>query len=45
MRITEKGQVTIPIKLRKRFGLNSNTEVDTSILLDVLTDDPAHAPQ
>lgn len=28
MRITEKGQVTIPIKLRKRYGLDSNTEVE-----------------
>ena len=28
MRITSKGQVTIPIELRERFGLLPNTEVD-----------------
>lgn len=28
MRITEKGQVTIPIDLRKRYGLERNTEVE-----------------
>ena len=28
MRITSKGQVTIPIELRDRFGLLPNTEVD-----------------
>ena len=28
MRITEKGQVTIPIELRKRYGLLRNTEVE-----------------
>ncbi len=28
MRITEKGQITIPINLRKRFGLERNTEVE-----------------
>ena len=28
MRITEKGQVTIPINLRKRYGLARNTEVE-----------------
>lgn len=28
MRITEKGQVTIPIGLRKRYGLEHNTEVE-----------------
>jgi AbrB family looped-hinge helix DNA binding protein len=28
MHITEKGQVTIPIKLRKRYGLDHNVEVE-----------------
>ncbi|MCK6576346.1 AbrB/MazE/SpoVT family DNA-binding domain-containing protein [Myxococcota bacterium] len=28
MRITSKGQVTIPIDLRERFGLLPNTEVE-----------------
>ena len=28
MRITEKGQVTIPIELRRRYGLGRNTEVE-----------------
>ncbi len=28
MRVTKKGQVTIPISLRKRFGLERDTEVE-----------------
>ena len=28
MRITEKGQITIPVKLRKRYGIDRNTEVE-----------------
>lgn len=28
MRITSKGQVTIPQEMRKRFGLHPNTEVE-----------------
>lgn len=28
MRITEKGQITIPIDLRKRYGLERNTEIE-----------------
>jgi AbrB family looped-hinge helix DNA binding protein len=28
LRITEKGQVTIPIEIRERFGLLPHTEVD-----------------
>lgn len=28
MRITSKGQVTIPVEIRKRAGLLPNTEVD-----------------
>ena len=31
MRITSKGQVTIPIEIRERFGLQPNTEVDFQI--------------
>jgi AbrB family looped-hinge helix DNA binding protein len=31
MRITSKGQVTIPIELRERFGLLPNTEVDFEV--------------
>lgn len=28
MRITSKGQVTIPLEIRRRFGLLPNTEVE-----------------
>jgi AbrB family looped-hinge helix DNA binding protein len=28
MKISAKGQVTIPISLRKRFGLNPGTEIE-----------------
>ncbi len=28
MRVTEKGQITIPISLRKRYGLQPNVEVE-----------------
>ena len=28
MRITEKGQVTIPVSLRRRYGLQPNVEVE-----------------
>jgi len=28
MRITEKGQVTIPVTLRRKFGLHPNVEVE-----------------
>jgi AbrB family looped-hinge helix DNA binding protein len=28
MRVTEKGQVTIPIELRRRYGLGRNVEVE-----------------
>jgi len=28
MRITEKGQVTIPVTLRRRYGLQHNVEVE-----------------
>ena len=28
MRVSERGQITIPKKLRERFGLNHNVEVE-----------------
>ena len=28
MRVTTKGQVTVPKKLRERFGINTETEVE-----------------
>ncbi|MCY3538440.1 MAG: AbrB/MazE/SpoVT family DNA-binding domain-containing protein [Acidimicrobiia bacterium] len=28
MRISERGQITIPKKMRERFGLNHNVEVE-----------------
>ena len=28
MRVTEKGQITIPIALRKRYGLHPNVQVE-----------------
>ena len=28
MRISERGQITIPKRLRDRFGINKNVEVD-----------------
>ena len=31
MRITTKGQVTIPLEVRERLGLLPNTEVDFSV--------------
>ena len=30
MRISERGQITIPKELRERFGLHHNVEVDIS---------------
>ncbi|MES2177239.1 MAG: AbrB/MazE/SpoVT family DNA-binding domain-containing protein [Gemmatimonadota bacterium] len=35
MRITSKGQVTIPLQVRERLGLLPNTEVEFSIRGDV----------
>ena len=32
MRITSKGQVTIPIVIRERLGLHPNTEVEFEIV-------------
>jgi AbrB family looped-hinge helix DNA binding protein len=34
MKITNKGQVTIPVEIRERFGLHPNTEVDFQIQLN-----------
>jgi AbrB family looped-hinge helix DNA binding protein len=36
MRITSKGQVTIPIEIRERLGLHAGTEVDFSIQGDAV---------
>ena len=36
MRISERGQITIPKKLRDRFGLNHNVEVEISPTVDGL---------
>ena len=34
MRITSKGQVTIPIEIREKLGLLPNTEVEFSVVGD-----------
>ncbi len=31
MRITEKGQITIPVEIRKRLGLRPHTEVEFAV--------------
>jgi len=36
MKIGERGQVTIPKKLRERFGLRPRTEVEFRLVKDVL---------
>ena len=36
MRITSKGQVTIPMKIREKFGLLPNTEVEFEVDGDIL---------
>lgn len=36
MRITSKGQVTIPIEIRNKMGLQPNTEVDFMIRGDTV---------
>ena len=28
MKVTQKGQVTIPLEIRKKFGIDESTEVD-----------------
>lgn len=46
MRVTEKGQVTIPKELRDILGIGAGTEVefelddDRIVLLDIITEDP-----
>ena len=37
MRITTKGQVTIPVEIRERAGLLPNTEVEFAMEGDVVT--------
>ena len=37
MRITTKGQVTIPVEIRERAGLLPNTEVEFAMDGDVVT--------
>jgi AbrB family looped-hinge helix DNA binding protein len=32
MRITSKGQVTIPIEIRRRLGLQANSEVEFAVV-------------
>jgi AbrB family looped-hinge helix DNA binding protein len=36
MRITSKGQVTIPAAIRRRLGLVANTEVEIDVLGDIV---------
>ena len=31
MRVSERGQITIPKRLRERFGLNDNVEVELTL--------------
>jgi predicted nucleic acid-binding protein len=43
MRITSKGQVTIPHEIREQCGLLPHTQVrfvDSNVILDVITADP-----
>ncbi len=49
-RVTEKGQVVIPAKLRKKYGIRKGTKVSISesadqgvIILRPLSDDPIYA--
>ena len=44
MRITSKGQVTIPLEMRERFGLRPYTEVEFVPRDCVLTVRPKEAP-
>jgi AbrB family looped-hinge helix DNA binding protein len=41
LRITEKGQVTIPVEIRERFGLLPHTEVEFVVQDDAVTIVPA----
>ncbi len=48
MRVTSKGQVTIPIEIRQQFGIDADTEVEFSvrngeIVLARVPDAPARA--
>ncbi|MEA5577517.1 AbrB/MazE/SpoVT family DNA-binding domain-containing protein [Anabaena sp. UHCC 0451] len=36
MKITSKGQVTIPVEIRERLGLTSNTEVEFEVIGDAV---------
>ena len=36
MRVTSKGQVTIPIEIRRRFGIGPETEVEFEVVGDVV---------
>jgi AbrB family looped-hinge helix DNA binding protein len=36
MRVTSKGQVTIPIEIRQRFGIDEETEVEFQVVGDVV---------
>ena len=36
MKIGERGQVTIPKKIREQFGLRPNTEVEFSVVEDLI---------
>jgi AbrB family looped-hinge helix DNA binding protein len=45
MRITSKGQVTIPLAIRERLGLLPNTEVEFEIDRDVVRMKKATAPR
>jgi AbrB family looped-hinge helix DNA binding protein len=44
MRITSKGQVTIPIEIRERLGLLPNTEVEFTIERDAVRMTKARRP-
>ena len=36
MRITSKGQVTIPVEIREQLGLTPNTEVEFEVIGDAV---------
>ena len=44
MRITSKGQVTLPIEMRERFGLRPHTEVEFVPRDRILTMRPKEGP-
>lgn len=45
MRITSKGQVTVPIEIRERLGLLPNTEVEFELDRDAVRMKKAAAPR